>query len=258
MADERVATTEPGEVAKPDYVKGNRGFEQMEAKDMVLARLSLCQSMTPQRQESDPKFIDGLKEGHLFNSLTGKIYGKHTRVVPLFFFKSRIFFKDINEGGGIICQAPDGKSCQLNHGGPCLHQAWGASGEPPECNEFFNYPCIMLDDKGVVIEPLIVVSLKATGLKAGKEWNALMRMRGADMFSGIYNVDSQPARNKAGQTYQTYKVTNSEPRWVEPALYQQAEKMFQQVSEGIAAGSITVDESTASDDAFASRDAEEM
>ena len=248
-AIEKVGSTAVG---RPDYVKGNRGFEKMETRDMVLPRLSLCQATTPQRQESHAKYIPDLKEGQLFNSLTSQVYGKSVTVVPLFFFKSRILFKDIDTGGGIICQAPDGKSCQLNHGGPCIKQGWGPNGEPPECTEFYNYPSLIMPAR-----ELIVISLKVTALKAGREWNALMRMRGADMFAGLYDIRSAAARNKAGQTYYTYVITNGNPNpWADKETYQYAEQVFNQVSEGLATGTITVDESTISDDAFADRDAE--
>jgi hypothetical protein len=266
MADDtRVTTTGggiPAYLQRKDKATGeklqSRGFDEMESKDMILPRLGLCQSMSPQRDKVNPKYVKGLEEGMLFNTLTGAIYDQPLQIVPLFFFKSRIYFKDIKEGGGVLCQAPDGKSCQLNHGGPCLHSAWGAGGEPPECNEFFNYPSLLFPTK-----ELIVVSLKATGLKAGKEWNSLMRLRGADMFAGVYEVTSQPAQNKAGQRYYAFKIRNpaaEAERWSPPEFYQEAEVIYENTQEGMASGRITVAEveetETESDKAFADRDTE--
>ena len=39
------------------------GLENLERNDMTLPRLGLCQSLTPQRIKSDPKYIAGLEEG---------------------------------------------------------------------------------------------------------------------------------------------------------------------------------------------------
>jgi hypothetical protein len=214
------------------------GFEMMTGKDMTVPRLSLAQSTTPQTKRANEKYIPDLEEGMFFNSMTGEIYGTSVEVIPLFFFKSRIFFKDLKEGGGVICQAPgpDGTKCQLNAGGPCLHSNWGAKGEPPECNEFLNYPCIMVPN-----QDLIAVSLKSTGLKAAKDWNTLMRMRKADMFAGRYTIESKPARNKAGLDYFAYKIDNA--GWVEDeALYRFCGNMYDSIFQGVASGTVVVEQ----------------
>jgi hypothetical protein len=242
----RQGTGKIGDViaSRPDFLKvnseaGPRGMEHMEAKDIILPRLALCQTNTPHRKKTNEKYIDGLEEGMFFNTLTGDKYGTEVVVSPLFFYKSRIYFKDFEAGGGIICQAPDGKSCQLNNGGPCLHSAWGANGEPPDCNEFFNYPCLLHKPGG---QPeLIVVSLKSTGLKAGREWNSYMRLRGADAFAGRYRISSVAAKN-GDLEYFTWKVENdaAEP-WVSKDFMSFAESQYDAVHDGIMAGTTTFD-----------------
>lgn len=60
----------------PDYVKeGIQGKELITAKDIRFPALKLAQSMTPQAKRSDPKYIDGLLEGFLFNTVTQEVYG---------------------------------------------------------------------------------------------------------------------------------------------------------------------------------------
>ena len=231
------------QVGRPSFLPTTEGpvhgFEMMRAKDMTVPRLSLAQSTTPQIKKANEKYVPGLEEGMFFNSVTGEIYGTKVLVIPLFFFRSRIFFKDLKEGGGVLCQAPgpDGMKCQLNAGGPCLHDTWGAKGEPPECNEFMNYPCIMPSNGN----DLICVSLKSTGLKASKDWNTLMRIRKSDMFAGIYSIESKPARNKAGLDYFAYKIDNA--GWVEDEkLWRFCGDQYDSVYQGIAAGTIVVEQ----------------
>ena len=246
--------------ARPAYLKERegqeaRGLEEIGAQEMVLPRLTLTQNTTPQRNRQDPHYIPGLQEGQFFNSLTKEIYGDRVLVTPMFFRKSRIYFKDINQGGGIICRAPHGNDCQLNNGGPCLHGLWSNDGKPPECTEFYNYPSLLYPNNEI-----IVVSLKVTGIKAGKEWNTMMRLRGADPFAGIYEIKAVPARNKTGQNYYTYAVNNAkeEGGWVSKERFMQNEKMYQLLVEQFKSGQATVDESTLSEEQFAMRDAEEM
>ena len=246
---------------KPEYVTtpelGPRGFQEMETRDMTLPRLALCQAMSKQRQRGQANYIPGLEEGKFFNTLTSEIYGDVVHVIPLFFYKSRIWFKDLDQGGGILCQAPDGKHCQLNHGGACLHQAWGPNGEPPDCTEFFNYPSLLVRDDGTARE-LIVLSLKSTGMRAAKPWNAKMRLRGSDMFSGVYKVTSKLVPNKAQQMYYEYVIDNAELQngWATQGQYSNAEREYTAVYTGIKEGTIIVDESNLTDDMRAQRDAE--
>ncbi len=255
------ASTSMAEVLnnKPAYLQGvespQRGLEEITADEMVLPRITLTQGLTPQRQKRDPRYIAGLEEGMFFNSLTKQIYGDRLVVTPLFFRKSRIWFKDINDGGGIMCRAPKGNDCQLNNGGPCLHNTWGNDGQPPECTEFYNYPCLIYPTN-----ELAVVSLKVTGIKAGREWNTIMRVRGADAFAGLYEIKAVPAQNKTGQTYFTYQITNApeEGGWVPAEQFKKNEALYHELLKSFTSGKTTVDESTLSDEQFAMRDAQEM
>lgn len=257
MAKAEVVEVVSGLPAAPSFIPDSgKGLEQIGLKDMVLPRLSLCQSNTPARDKLSKEYLKGLSEGQFFNTLTRENFGEKIIVVPLFFYHSRIMFKDMKEGGGIICQAPDGVHCQMNNGGPCLHEAWGANGEPPECSEFFNYPSLIYRGPGSKTSELVIVSMKTTGLKAGRTLNSLMRIRGKAAYAGIYELSSVPDQNKSGQSYYTWDAKNYETApWVDEDLYIKAEGMFKIVSEGLLSGKITVAEDP-SDTAFANRDSE--
>lgn len=69
-------TDAPGALAIPEDFKTHAGMgtQGITEKDVRPPRLMLAQSMSPQVKRSDPKYIDGLQEGHIFNDLTGEIY----------------------------------------------------------------------------------------------------------------------------------------------------------------------------------------
>src|SRR5688572_33313161 len=96
---------------RPAFLKQgqSRGFEAMEQRDITVPRLAIAQSMTPARKRGNPKYNPDLQEGQLFNSVSGEVYGDFVVATPLFFFKSRIMFRDLDKGGGVMCMAPDGK-----------------------------------------------------------------------------------------------------------------------------------------------------
>lgn len=239
----------------PDFMPdSDAGREQVGFKDIILPRLTLCQNNTAARDKLSKEYIKGLEEGLFFNSLSKQIYGESLQIVPLFFYHSRIMFKDMKEGGGMLCQAPDGLKCQMNAGGPCLHSEWGPKGEPPECSEFFNYPCLIYRGEGkLTTDEIIIVSMKTTGLKAGRTLNSMMRIRQKASYAGVYLINSVPDTNKAGINYYTWEAHNGTPPWVDKDIYDRAERQYKIVAEGLKKGSITVDDS---DDAFADRDTE--
>lgn len=198
MSDEAIQKI-TGPLAVPDFLKdqhGGQGFEGMSPDDVILPRLGFCQSMTPQRKKTDPSFIEGLSEGDLFNSVSGEIYGQAVKLIPLAFKKARIFFRPLSEGGGMLCQSPNGidggtiaKTCA-----ECPNSKFSANGDPPVCSLFYNYPAILLP-----FFEVLVVSLKSTALKAGKNWNTRMKLMGdKPMFAGAYDLKLVEQKNSKG------------------------------------------------------------
>jgi hypothetical protein len=200
-----LARSSSGGIEVPDYLRpGGRpiqGGENVDQNDILIPRLALCQSGTPQRKRSDPRFVPGLEEGMYFNSVSGKIYGTKVWFIPTFFFRTRVRFKALDEGGGILCQAQDGKHGVGDPGGDCLRcpLAQFHDEEPPECTEFKNFAAIVVPETGLpTLEDAIVVSWKVTAIKAAKKLNTLLRMRGLDYFASIFEATSAEKTNDSG------------------------------------------------------------
>ena len=229
---DQLATQSAGSLAtkdRPGFLQkqtGREGLEQIERADLVLPRLSICQSMSPQRKKSDPLFISSLEEGQFFNTVTNQIYGdKALRVIPLLFGKSRLYFRPFDDGGGLLCQSMNGKdggvlspTCAA-----CPKQAWGESGEKPACTLLYNYPSLLLPSF-----ELIVVSMKVTSLKAARQWNTLMRFRNAAAFAGVYELRAIETKNNFG----TFFVFNVKPsRWANETEYNQAGEIYKSIQD---------------------------
>lgn len=205
----------------PDYLtlppgEPRPGFEEMEQGDIIMPRLALAQSNSPQAQRSNEKYIDGLQEAMYYNTITRKIYGETIRVVPLMFFTSRILFPE-KMGDQLLCQALDGKNGVGEPGGPCQQcklKEFGTSKKPgskaPACTKLYNYAVLVADDAGIVHpEDLAVFTMKSSGANDAMGWNTLMRLRaGTPMYAGMYELFSMPATN--GQnSWHTPKVQNA-------------------------------------------------
>jgi hypothetical protein len=185
------------------------GLDAIERSDMTLPRLGLCQALSPQRSESDPKYIEGLRDGQFFNTITREIYGKKVLLVPLHFYKTRILFGPMDEGGGLRCQSPDNLIGIGEPGGTCIQcpnsqfgSARGGEGKGTACNQFFNYAALIVKDAHVTPEQLLVVSFKSSALKVAKDWNAFIRIRNLDIFAGVYEFTSVERKNDIGRWYE--------------------------------------------------------
>lgn len=185
------------------------GLENLDRADMTLPRLGLCQALSPQRAESDPKYIPDLRDGQFFNTITKEVYGKKVLLVPLLFYKTRILFGPMDEGGGLRCQSPDNLIGIGEPGGTCIKCAFsqfgsarGGEGKGTACNQFFNYAALLVTNGAVTPEGLLVFSLKSSGLKVAKDWNALIRIRNLDIFAGVYEITSVERKNDVGRWYE--------------------------------------------------------
>jgi len=221
------------------------GLENLERADMTLPRLALCQALTPQRSKSDPKYILGLTEGEFFNTITRERYGEMVQLVPLLFYKTRILFGPMDEGGGLRCQSPDNLIGIGEPGGTCIKcpfsqfgSARNGEGKGTACNQFFNYAALIVNDGGVTPEGLLVFSLKSSALKVAKDWNALIRIRNLDIFAGVYEVKSVERKNDVGRWYEP--VINPAGN-VTRETYESAKIAYQAVAELNRAGKLRHD-----------------
>jgi hypothetical protein len=203
----------PQQLDVPEYLKtaaGNQGFEHMTKDALTIPELRICQSSSSERKELDPRFIEGLKEGELFNTTTKEIYGATVQVTPLWFSQSRIYYRPPSSEAGerILCQSRNAKDggtlaayCQ-----DCPHSKFTNNGKP-DCTLFFNYPVLLWPQP-----QLLLFRLKSSALKAAKNWNTLMNLkRPQPMFSGVYEITVVSQSGRKG----TYFVPAMKfTRWV--------------------------------------------
>jgi hypothetical protein len=185
----------------PDYIPvgDQSGMEDVSQQDVAMPRVGLCQSGSPERKRNEAKYIEGLEEGNFFNTTTKEIYGDRIRVIPIRFFKQKIKFFALDDGGGIDCQSLNGidgghysATCAT-----CPHSKF-IDGEHPSCFEIHNRVCLILPSGDVA-----AVSMKSTAIPVSKQWSAIAKMRNAPLFSAIYELKATPAV-RGGNSFYTY------------------------------------------------------
>lgn len=176
----------------PEFMReqlGNQaGMENVDNDDLLLPRLGLAQSLSPQLRKTDPSYIPDLKVGQLFNTVTKEIYGDELEIIPLFFFKNRIKFNPIDEGGGIDCNSPNAidmgrispDGCSI-----CRFSVWGNGAkddehgnDAPLCTIYHNYMAFI-----PATRTPIAISYKSTGVKLSKQILAGIRLTKLPMYA---------------------------------------------------------------------------
>lgn len=78
---------------KPAYVEEQE--EQFSGSDLEFPQIRVAQTGTPQLNPEKSEYIEKLKVGELFNSLTGEIYGKTIDFTPICFWIENLTFNEM-------------------------------------------------------------------------------------------------------------------------------------------------------------------
>ncbi|MEY2824474.1 MAG: Vibrio phage, partial [Pseudomonadota bacterium] len=79
---------------------GARGAENVSTDDMIIPRIELVQALSPARNKKDAAYVEGAEEGMLFNNVTRELYGEFVLVIPVYYVKQYLVWKDRKQGGG--------------------------------------------------------------------------------------------------------------------------------------------------------------
>jgi hypothetical protein len=199
-----------------------RGTQDIDQEDKVIPRLKIMQALSPEVLK------DRISEvGNLLNSLTKMDYGKLMTIVPVFWYKSRIYFRDRKDGGGILCRADDGKhgtvygTCM-----DCIHSKWSKDSESqqsvaPKCTAIINIVALVLTQA----PHLVCISFFKTSYNAGKQLINIMNYKNVDIFNYAYDIYTEQQTNDMGVfNVLRYKDTN---RVVSDEVYKHASELYE-------------------------------
>lgn len=234
MAKKEAAVVEVGqkEIATgtiPDYlskyVGDNRGNENVGVDDITLPRLEVVQSLSSARDESSQDYIEGAKEGMLYNSLTRQLYGQDVLFIPVMFRREYLLWHDLAKGGGFGGSfATEAESERVR----------ATQSDPDNWETVLTHQHIgfLLDPKTKVAEE-IVISMSRSKLKVSRRFNSLVRMVGANMprFAKIYRVSGVKATNKQNQSYYNFSVDPlpTPHCWTPEALMPKIEAVYEMI-----------------------------
>lgn len=233
MAKKEMAVREQNALATtgqvPDFLQqyGAVGNESVGVEDIVIPRLGLIQSLSPEVDEDDPKYIEGAKPGDFFNSLTRELYASPVSVVFVDRKKDYTVFKKRSAGGGFR----GAYASELE-----AKQAIAAGEDPADQMEIVetaqNFGMILSPEGKIISE--IVIPMTSTKLKVDRQINSMIRLRGAARFASVFYLESTKEKNDKG-TFYNIKATIGP--WVSSDIAAAAKRMY----DAIHAGSRSID-----------------
>lgn len=188
-----VKQDEVSAIVVPEFLKDfvGQGLEGMTKDDIQMPRLALAQGLSPQLNPDAPEYIEGLKLGDAWNSLTQQVYGRGPFEVAIVRRDAPrwIEFFPREDGGGV-------KDLHVPANDPRTQFTTGEDGvrKQPLATQFYDYIVVFLETREV-----ISLSFKSTGLKVARQLNSLLKLRQSlPLFLTKFNLRSVMTKNSKG------------------------------------------------------------
>jgi hypothetical protein len=142
------------------------GMENIGMDDITMPRISILQSLSPQLKRNKPEFIEGAKEGQLFNAATKRAFDT-LNVIPCHYVRHHIEWRP-NRGGFVADHGEEGKNLLARYGGPARLDDKKFD-ILPNGNILIPTPtwyCLDIDNDG----QQVVIPMPRTQQKASKDW----------------------------------------------------------------------------------------
>lgn len=211
----------------PEHLRGGSGLgnENVGASDLVLPRLQIIQSLSPELKASSPKYIAGAKQGDIFNTLNRTTYPDGIRFCDVYYRKEYAVFVSRQEGGGYRGSFPRQEDA-------LAYIESSPERQRLEVTEMAIHFILILDEEGNVISEA-VLPMKSTQLKVSRNLNGMIRERcrgNMDRFSGTWKLTTQNEVNKKGEFY-NYVITAGP--WATAETFEQAKKTYRDITGGL-------------------------
>jgi hypothetical protein len=212
----------------PEYLMAavnasNAGNEEVSTDDLVIPRVGIIQALSPQRKKNDPAYISGAEEGMIFNNVTSELYGDVVNVVPVYFKKDYLLWKDRKAGGGFRGAYPTIEDA--NAARNMLDDA-----ESVEISDTAQHFVIIVREDGSMDEA--VISMSRSQMKVSRKWNSIIRMAGGPRFSRVYALSSVEETNANGDSYLNWGI--KQVGYPSQEVFERAKHLYEVVSSGAA------------------------
>lgn len=164
------------------------GFEDDDVGDMIIPRIKVIQTLSPERKEKIAQ------EGDILNSLTKEKYNGKT-FIPVFKFNNNVEWKERSEGGGIKCIARDGRAGEASDGttllcASCKRNEFDNTKQgreaAPKCTKYINFFGFFAGERMPII-----LSFGKTNYNEGRKLYSLAKVTMQNMWNYGYTLNEK-------------------------------------------------------------------
>lgn len=201
-----VAKTETLPALTKEELAMGTGQEELGIDDLVLPKIQISAAKSRFMKEGSDQYIDGLRDGQIFNTFSEEIYGKEILIAPIRYAgKNRVLF---TPSFGVDCKSDN--AIDGGHVAPlcseCEFSKWGSAIKGPgsACTLFENYVVDVL--KGDGKPQMVLLSFKKKAIEAFKRFRTFIHTRkfkgtetALPMYRGAYKLYVGKAPGESGE-----------------------------------------------------------
>lgn len=161
------------------------GFENVNSSEVAIPFLKIASSQSPEMKKTNSKFVDGLEEGFIFNSVT-KEFWENIKVVPCFFRVRGVEWEPLGTGTGAPVNIYKPENIPTLQRGADGEDHYMVNGQPSQTYivRTAEYFVLRLNADGS-FEPAQIIMQK-TQYKKAKYWNTTMLSQKMKIADGQY------------------------------------------------------------------------
>lgn len=188
----------------------DEGVGDFDAEDYAIPQIGIVQSLSPQRSDKKPEYIEGCKEGDIFDSVSKELFdgAKGITVIPVRYTRTYPEWAPRDKGGGLV----------MNHGedDTAYKQAEAiqnsSSRRTKDGNEIVptaNYAVMIMKPDGTF--SMGILRMSKTAMKHAKRWNSLInsvkvqnskgKVGVAPIYQMAYQLTTVPESNNSGDWF---------------------------------------------------------
>lgn len=227
----------PAELNEMYEADAGAGVDEMSGADLAIPFLSIIQKMSPQVDETTPKYIEGAKPGMILNTLTNELYDGKVGIPAIACGYQKLYteWTPRDQGGGFLGHHHEDSLVVKNSKVDEKNKRHTANGNILVDTAYYFVFAMPKDGMFQAI-----VSMASTQLKKSRKWNSLMKgiiLRNKagkaftpPMYSHVYLLQTEPESNDQGSWY-GWKITTV--KMVDDVdLMQTAKRFNEQVKSG--------------------------
>ncbi len=169
-----------------ERMQSAKGTAPLEEEDRLIPRLKIMQPLSPEVDEGIAK------PGELVNSISKKVYGKTLPIIPIVWWKSRVYWAKREDGGEILCSAKDAVNGTVyGKCADCQYSKW-TDKDHPLCTAVINILAVIRGE-------IVAISFMKTSYSTGKQLINLFNYKNVDIFNFEYELFTAQEENDFGK-----------------------------------------------------------